>query len=441
MAAMLRKEILPGAAETRRGGLRRFVGPIRLCGALAPGLALLMAFGIAESLAADQSPPAYHVHAGDVIEIAVAGIPELRARSSVQPDGAISFPLIGEVNVAGLTPAELRETLRGRFALKVYPARNNDGREVLVIVKADQVTAAIVEYRPVYVDGDVAKPGELTFRPEMTVRQAIALAGGVDIGARLLANPVLAAAEAKGEYETACLELAKADARVARLRGELKGSDSLDGFKPETVAVSQAALAKIEEGEGKILQARLTDYRREREFLQTSISQLGDRAAVLERQQKEEEEGARADTEELRRTIDMLNKGNVTNPRVLDARRALLLSQTRALQVTDGVLLLKKQSTEAERQLQHLDDDRRTELLKDLQEATTATDALKIKRDAALEKLNLASTPRSRFSIDDGSQMEIRLVRDDQGGATKMTVGSDFQLEPGDVIEVAVKTR
>ena len=42
------------------------------------------------------------------------------------------------------------------------------------------VVATVVEYRPIYVNGDVSKPGEHPFRPQMTVRQAVALSGGYD---------------------------------------------------------------------------------------------------------------------------------------------------------------------------------------------------------------------------------------------------------------------
>lgn len=45
------------------------------------------------------------------------------------------------------------------------------------MVTPDQVMLANSEFRPVYLNGDVAKPGEQTFRPGMTVRQAVALAG------------------------------------------------------------------------------------------------------------------------------------------------------------------------------------------------------------------------------------------------------------------------
>jgi polysaccharide export outer membrane protein len=421
----------PARMLARKSFLRAICLPAGLaCCLLAPGPALAAESGV---------PAQYRVHAGDVIEISVAGLPELRMRGAVQTDGAISVPLLGALNVAGLTPAEMRKTIQRALAQKIYRQHALDGREVLVVIQADEVGAAIVEYRPIYVNGDVAKPGELMFRPEMTARQAIALAGGVDIAALRSQNPAMEAAAVRGEVDSISIELAKAEARLARLAAELDGKEALAAPKLPGVALPQAELTRINQGEDGILQARLTDYRRERDFLRTSITQLGERTAVMERQQREEQEGARADTEDLKRMIDLLAKGNVASPRVLEARRALLLSQTRALQVTDGLLQIKKQSTDLARQLQHFEDDRRTELLKEQQEAAATVSILKIKRDAALDKLNLLSLARSRLSVDDASQIEIQLVRRESDASTRINVNGDFPLQPGDVVEIAVK--
>src|ERR1700688_1532719 len=50
----------------------------------------------------------YSLHVGDVIEISVARLPELKQRVPVQLDGTISFPLLGTLPVANLSPAEVQ---------------------------------------------------------------------------------------------------------------------------------------------------------------------------------------------------------------------------------------------------------------------------------------------------------------------------------------------
>jgi protein involved in polysaccharide export with SLBB domain len=80
-------------------------------------------------------------------------------------------------------------------------------------------------------------------------------------------------------------------------------------------------------------------------------------------------------------------------------------------------------------------------LLKELLEAESSVAILKIKRDAARDRLDQLSRVRSRLSMDDASQTEIRLVRGEEGRSTSVIVNGDYQLTPGDVVEIAVKTR
>ncbi len=385
------------------------------------------------------SAPQFHVHAGDVIEVAVAGLPELRMRGSVQPDGIVTFPLFGDLEVAGLSTAQLREAAQNQFAHKIYRLRTNDGREVPVVIQAEEVSASVVEYGPIYIDGDVAKPGAVTFRPGITARQAIALAGGVEIAALRSGNPLAETSAARSELQSVNVKLAEAEAQAAGLATELRGGNHLDGFSPQGLGVPAAQLDQIAQDESNVVQARMADYTRQQQFLQASVATITNRTAVLQKQQKAEEEGARADDDDLQKMIELLKRGNVANPRVLEARRALLMSQTRSLQVADGLLQLTMQSGDLSRQLQHLQDDHRAELLKEAQETQATLAELKVKRDAARERLNLFAMSRARLSVDRPSSVEVALVRDQRNGkSTRETIDGDYPLEPGDVIEVAV---
>ena len=145
----------------------------------------------------------YRLHVGDVIEISVARIPELKQRVPVQLDGTISFPLLGAIAVAGLPPAEVQAKVQAMLAAKVFRQRTSDGRENSVAIEPDEVTATVVEYRPIYVNGDVTKPGEQVYRPLMTVRQAVALSGGYEVMRLRMINPILETADLRGEYEVA----------------------------------------------------------------------------------------------------------------------------------------------------------------------------------------------------------------------------------------------
>src|SRR5690606_22561720 len=121
------------------------------------GLSLLPA-------AAQSAAEPYRVGAGDVLAVMVYGETGLSGEFTVSPDGTIAYPILGNVPVAGLTSAEIA----GRVdkALADY-------------VPAPAVTATVARYAPVFIVGDVERPGRYEYRPGMTALELVALGGGV----------------------------------------------------------------------------------------------------------------------------------------------------------------------------------------------------------------------------------------------------------------------
>ena len=112
-------------------------------------------------------PEGYRIGAGDVLQVEVwkepdASLPEAVVRS----DGKITAPLIGEVNVVGLTPPQLKDALVEKFSHYI------NSPVVSVFVKE-------IKSRKVYVMGSVKKEGPIPLIGPMTVLQALDEAGGL----------------------------------------------------------------------------------------------------------------------------------------------------------------------------------------------------------------------------------------------------------------------
>lgn len=103
----------------------------------------------------------------DVLEIRVYDEPEISGDYRVDSDGTVTFPFIGAINLAGLTPNSASEALTGALAdgYLVNPV-------VVVFVKE-------AKSRQVFVQGEVKKDGAFPYTDGMTIVEAIALAGGV----------------------------------------------------------------------------------------------------------------------------------------------------------------------------------------------------------------------------------------------------------------------
>ena len=110
--------------------------------------------------------PYYTIGPGDVLEISVWQDERLNRKVVVPPDGVISYPLIGDINVKGLTVADLRKIITER--LKDYIP---DAIVTVMLVEINNLKA--------YVIGKVNSPGEYPIDLDTNVMQILAMAGGL----------------------------------------------------------------------------------------------------------------------------------------------------------------------------------------------------------------------------------------------------------------------
>jgi polysaccharide biosynthesis/export protein len=122
--------------------------------------------GASQEAAADATAPRYVLGPEDVLTIAVWKEEGLSRQVRVRPDGKISFPLVGDVQAAGLTAAALQAEL-------------TKGLERYVTAPAVSVTVDEINSYRVFVLGEVERPGAVQSRQPITVLQALALAGGL----------------------------------------------------------------------------------------------------------------------------------------------------------------------------------------------------------------------------------------------------------------------
>jgi polysaccharide export outer membrane protein len=112
----------------------------------------------------------YHLDAGDKLRVVVYGQDGLTNTYAIDAGGSITLPLIGAVPARGRTTAGLAGEIAARL-------RNGYIREPSVAVE-------IESYRPFFILGEVAAPGQYPFVPNMTVESAVAIAGGFTPRAR-----------------------------------------------------------------------------------------------------------------------------------------------------------------------------------------------------------------------------------------------------------------
>jgi polysaccharide export outer membrane protein len=235
------------------------------------------------------------------------------------------------------------------------------------------------------------------------------------------------------------MESAKEQMHVGRLKAELEGKDNIDQTVPADAPIPRSMVLEIVRLENEELKTRLADYQREKEFLQRGIKQADLQIGVLTEQASKEEEGVRADADELKRATDLYSKGTLTSQRVTDARRAVLLSSTRKLQTTATLMQVRKQQDDFSRQLEKLDDQRRIALLQELQDASVKLGEIRSKLQGVREKLQYAASVRSQLVGGSGNRPQISVLRKGEKGWESSLANEELELLPGDVVEVALQ--
>ena len=106
----------------------------------------------------------YRLGPGDLLTIKVVGAEDISGDYPVGDNGTIGIPLIGDVKAAGQTRGQLEKAIADKLG-QGY-------------IRNPRVSVAIQKYRPFYIYGEVAKPGEYPYASGMKVLNAIATAGG-----------------------------------------------------------------------------------------------------------------------------------------------------------------------------------------------------------------------------------------------------------------------
>jgi polysaccharide export outer membrane protein len=129
-------------------------------------VALLLMPGLVEwTSIATAGPLDFRIGTDDVLAISVWSEKDLDKVVSVRPDGKISLPLVGEIEAAGLTVAELASRLTTLYR------RTVPGAQVTVAVRE-------IHRRQVFFLGGVVRPGPIQLTEELTILQALSVVGG-----------------------------------------------------------------------------------------------------------------------------------------------------------------------------------------------------------------------------------------------------------------------
>lgn len=405
----------------------------------APRLLALAMAALAMLGAPTARADAYMLQPGDVVRVVVAGLPDVAVDSQVGIDGDLRFPQVGRIRAAGRTIDEIEAALRATAEGRAFRRFNATGEPSFVTVSADDIFASILTYRPVYVSGDVAAPGPLEFRPGLTVRAAMAAAGGsarTPAAARGGAGDLTAAPRLQSDYQVLVLERARLQAQLWRIRSSL-GEDAPEP-SAEDLRVAPEIAQDIVALQRRQQQAADAQVANNRAFLAVATLQADDRLEILRKQEQQQTVAVKDDEEELGRVSSLFDRGIVPIARLLEIRRAQLASSTRLLQTQNDIERVALERARFDSDLNTIDIVRRKELLTEFEAVRARLAEVTTRLTAARDLLELNGLLTLDLGAATAPLTVMTIHRAGEDGPRSLVVSADDLLEPGDVLEIAV---
>lgn len=339
---------------------------------------------------------------------------------TVSDDGAVFLPFLGSLPVGNLDNAGLTNQIATRLQQKIG------------LMQAPVVMIEILEYPPIYVVGDVAKPGEYKFRPGLTVLQSLAMGGG----------PV----RAKSEQQTQSIRLAgelretdhailRSAAKLSRLQAEMDGAKEITFDR--TDGSDQQYAAGIHNEERVIFQARASALERQSKALTELRDLLNTEISTLEEKQAGADDNIKSVEDQLVSVKTLVAKGLTLSSRQMDLQRLLTTYRADKLDLVTAIMRGRQAISETTRNLEGLADTRRSEIATEAQSERANLDQLKMKRELTQKLLieGLAAGDDAKNPRDE-LPLTFTVSRRNDGQINQFPASETTALEPGDVVRV-----
>ena len=362
----------------------------------------------------------YLLAPGDSIAVMVFGQPQLSAKMTVDDAGNVVVPFVGPVKVTQQSLATARELIQRRLA---------DG-----FLKDPLVSVSIDRLRPIYILGDVQRPGSYPFQYGSTVESAVALAGGFGVAGLRRETAIPDYLSAEERLRQLASEQLALRVREVRLEAERDGGASF-AVPDLPNSAGDKKLAKLVADEEAVLHSQ--------------SGMLAAEIRLLEEQKPR-----------LQRQIDVVGKQIVTGQKQLDfvkseeERSSQLLKQGLGVRGTEvqmrldeanvenNLLGLNAQLSRSQMDLGNLDLEiekaraaYKKQAVDDLQKVRERLAALKVELPSAWSIRNIR-LQQVEGAVAAGQKHAVEITRRTGGRVVVLKGAATTPLQPGDAIEV-----
>ncbi|TWF48098.1 polysaccharide biosynthesis/export family protein [Neorhizobium alkalisoli] len=390
--------------------------------AMAVALAFVL---LASSMPASASKmPSYTVGAGDVLMITVYGDAGLTGLFPVSAEGVIGYPLLGNVDVAGKTVDEIGAQI---------------SRDLADHVPNRSVAVAIKEYAPIFIVGDVQKPGRYEYRPGMIVLELFALSGGLREPTARTDMSSIQLISAQQEYEDMSLQLLSQDVRRVRLEAERNNVAFEYNSNGPGLVRDATTLEKIVESEKSLYKLRLSVLQDERTNLEVQKQNFVQEIDTLQKSNVMRNEQFQLLGLDVNASEELVSRGAASQSALRERKRELLAMNQQLLESTSFLARARQNKNEVERRILELENKRNNDAATELREIELDMVRLRRKMTFSLQTMaEIGATSRRVTSLEQMIQTKFSIVRQLSGEYGETDAGEQTPIRAGDVIRVSL---
>jgi exopolysaccharide production protein ExoF len=345
---------------------------------------------------------------------------------TINSSGFISLPLIGEVKATGKTTSELSDVIAEGLVKKIGT------------VKRPEIAIEITQYRPFYILGPVTKAGDYPYRPNLTVLQAVGIAGGFRRTAD--ERPERESISGEGDLNVLQLSLSSYLTRLARLNAELSDANSITFPAEINSQANNPTVRDFIKQQGSIFQSRkesmraqLKSYEALKVLLSQEVTSLNERAQSQQRQiELAKRERDAVDT--------LMNKGLTVNARQSTLEQQLAQFESSKLDISTSILRAQQELSKADRDSLELRNKFKNSVSDEIHDVSLKLQETKEKISTAQALLSETDGFISKAS-DRNARISYSIVRKVDGKAQEIAAEESTPVFPEDVIRVRINRR
>jgi polysaccharide biosynthesis/export protein ExoF len=394
-----------------------------------------IAFGAGRSFAAP-SQNGYQLGPQDKLEVRVFDVrpgsgeihewPAFNGSYLIDATGNVSLPVIGEVPALDKTTAQLAndiaKSLQSRIGLAQIPA----------------ASVQVVQYRPFYITGAVERPGAYEYRPQLTVIQAISIAGGMirpadgelmgyerDILTQQGQLRLLGAQKLALLLREARLEAEITDATSMQIPADVKA----DAKSPDTAKAIEAE-QMLFESQREAFESQITSIQQSKSLFSQELTALAAKDTTLGRQLE-------LSKKELGQINGLVSKGLAVVPQQLASEQSNAAFESSRLDLQLATLRAQQSFSNADRDILDVRSKWRTDALTQ-EEDVRGKLAEAERRIKTTQALIAQSATRAPGGADDAYSLQPTYVLSQKvdGVEHVRTVSKDDPISAGDVLQV-----